>query len=198
MNRPLGSWPLLSGPNKDGSIHIGIRVLPDAARQLEERGHIVANKMYERSVDLAAVTGVRIGDVLDVRFDGGKAWWVWSGDLRLGRLTWSMNTFEAREWRDAAPRIDDGSLQVVRLIVGAGGEVVNAGGIVRPISEPVPPIGDAVPEAGEYVPTLRAVIRADGNASVSRENLSGTPRVEQRADSPRLTRKSIWRRLTRR
>lgn len=67
MKRPLGSWPLLSGPNKDGSSHIGIRVLPDAARQLEDRGHIVANKMYERSVDRAVVAGVRVGDVLDVR-----------------------------------------------------------------------------------------------------------------------------------
>ncbi|MFF3027587.1 hypothetical protein [Microbacterium sp. NPDC057944] len=197
MKRPLGSWPLLSGPNKNGSRHIGIRVLPDAARQLEERGYIVANKMYERSVDRNAISNVRIGDVFDVRFDGDKGWWAWQDDVRLGCLTWSLSSFEAREWREAMPRIDEGTLQVIRLVLDATGIVVNAGGIVRPLGDPIPPVKKAVPDAQEYVPTLRAAVGVDGDVRVAKENVGGAPRVGQSPAPLPRSRKSIWERLTR-
>lgn len=196
MSRSLGRWSLLSGPNKDGSRHIGIRVLPDAAHQLQARGHVVANKMYERSVDRDAVSNVRIGDVLDVRFDGGKGWWVWRDDVRLGRLTWSLSSFDAREWRETTPRIDEGTLQVIRLVIDAGGLVANAGGIVRPLGDPIPLVKQAVPDAQEYVPTLRAVVGVEGDVRVAKVNVSGSPRVgRQPAPLPR-SRKSLWERLT--
>ncbi|MGM1016688.1 MAG: hypothetical protein ACQEW8_04020 [Actinomycetota bacterium] len=155
MSRSLGRWSILSGPNKDGSRHVGIRVLPDAASQIRIQGHIVVNRMYERSIDRDAISNVRIGDIFSVRFDGDKGWWVWQDEVRLGRLTWSLSSFEAREWRDAMPRIDEGTLQVIRLVVDATGIVVNAGGIVRPLGDPIPPVKRAVPDAQEYVPTLR-------------------------------------------
>ncbi|WP_372983352.1 hypothetical protein [Microbacterium sp.] len=196
MKRGLGDWSLLSGPNKDGSRHIGIRVLPDAARQIHARGHIVVNKMYERSVDRGAISNARIGDVFDVRFDGDKGWWVWQDDVRLGRLTWSLSSFETREWRGGMPRIDEGTLQVIRLVVDAGGIVVNAGGIVRPLGDAIPPVKKAVPDAQEYVPTLRAVVGIEGGVRVAKENVDGSPRVgRQPAPLPR-SRRSIWERLT--
>lgn len=187
---------MLSGPNKDGSRHIGIRVLPDAARQLKDRGYIVANKMYERSVDRGAISNVRIGDVLDVRFDGDKGWWAWRGGDRLGRLTWSLSNFEAREWRGAMPRIDEGTLQVIRLVVDAGGTVVNAGGIVRPLGDAIPPVNNAVPDAQEYVPALRAVVGSEGDLRVTKENVDGSPRVGRQPAPLPPSHKSIWDRLT--
>lgn len=169
MRRPLGHWEMLSGPNKDGSTHIGIRVLPDAANQLRAAGHNLANKMYDRSVDRMAVASVRVGDVLDVRFDGDKGWWVWRDNVRLGRLTWSLNTFEAKDWRDAQPRIDDGTMQVIRLVINPDGEVVNAGGIVRRSGARIPPVRHAVPSAEISVPTLRARVGDDGTVRAARE-----------------------------
>lgn len=200
MKRRLGSWSILSGPNKDGSTHIGIRVLPDAAAQIYAQGYNLANKMYEHSVDRIAIRDVRVGDVLDVRFDGEKGWWVWRGEDRLGRLTWSLSNFEPREWRDAQPRIDEGTLQVIRLIVDPGGVVVNAGGIVRPRGVAVPPVEDAVPAAHVYVPTLRATIGATGAVRVEKENVPGAPRVGRAAtpDARSSSVKRIWARLTRR
>lgn len=171
MRRPLGRWELLSGPNKDGSRHIGIRVLPDAATQLRAAGQNLVNKMYDRSVDREAVASVRVGDVLEVRFDGDKGWWAWRGDTRLGRPTWTLNNFEAKHWRDAGPRIDDGTLQVIRLVVDANGAVVNAGGIVRRDGLPIPPVKDAVPDAVVTVRTLHATVGRDGTVDVSREML---------------------------
>lgn len=147
MKRGLGDWSLLSRPNKDGSRHIGIRALPDAANQIHARSFVVANKMYERSVDRGLMSNIRIGDVFDVRFDGDKGWWAWRGGVRLGRLTWSLSNIEAREWREAMPRIDEGTLQVIRLVVDAGGIVVNAAGIVRPLGDAIPPVKKAVPDA---------------------------------------------------
>lgn len=187
MRRPLGRWEVLSGPNKDGSTHIGIRVLPDAATQLRAVGHNLANKMYDRSVDRVAVASVRIGDVVDVRFDGDKGWWVWRNDVRLGRLTWSLINFEAKDWRDASPRIDDGTLQVIRLVIDANGAVVNAGGIVRRRGEPIPPVADAVPAAVVTARTLRATVDRDGRVKVASER---TP-VED-------VRNSFWLRLFKR
>lgn len=198
MKRGLGDWSLLSGPNKDGSRHIGIRVLPDAANQIHARGYVVANKMYERSVDRAAISNVRIGDVFDVRFDGDKGWWVWQDDVRLGRLTWSLSSFEAREWREAMQRIDEGTLQVIRLVVDATGIVVNAGGIVRPLGDHIPPVKKAVPDAQEYVPTLRAAVGVHGDVRVAKENVGGAPRVGQPPAPLPRSRKSIWERLARR
>lgn len=187
---------MLSGPNKDGSRHIGIRVLPDAARQLEDRGYIVANKMYERSVERGLMSNIRIGDVIDVRFDGDKGWWAWRGGVRLGRLTWSLRNFESSEWREAMPRIDEGTLQVIRLVVDAGGIVVNAGGIVRPLGDAIPPVKKAVPDAQEYVPTLRAVVGSEGDVRVMKENVDGSPRVGRQPAPLPPSRKSIWDRLT--
>ncbi|WP_460800088.1 hypothetical protein [Microbacterium sp. GXF0217] len=187
---------MLSGPNKDGSRHIGIRVLPDAARQLEDRGYIVANRMYERSVDRGAISNARIGDVFDVRFDGAKGWWVWRDDVRLGRLTWSLSNFETREWREGMPRIDEGTLQVIRLVVDAAGLVVNAGGIVRPLGDSIPPVEKAVPEALEYVPTLRAVVGIEGDVRVNKENVDGSPRVGGNPVPLPPSRENIWDRLT--
>lgn len=196
MSRSLGRWSILSGPNKDGSRHIGLRVLPDAASQIQAQGHVVANKMYERSVDRNAISNVRIGDIFGVRFDGDKGWWVWQDDVRLGRLTWSLSSFEAREWREAMPRIDEGTLQVIRLVVDAAGIVVNAGGIVRPVGDPIPPVKKAVPDAQEYVPTLRAAVGVDGEVCLTKENVNGSPRVGRQPAPLRPSRKSIWDRLT--
>lgn len=187
MRRPLGRWSTLSGPNKDGSIHIGVRVLPDAAAQIRAEGHNLVNKMYDRSVDREAVATVRIGDVVDVRFDGDKGWWAWRGDVRLGRLTWSLSNFDVKDWRDASPRIDDGTLQVIRLVVDESGTVVNAGGIVRHRSERIPPVKDAVPDAVATVPTLRARVGPAGNVQLTREMVP----VKSR-------RKGLWSRLLRR
>lgn len=184
MRRPLGRWELLSGPNKDGSRHIGVRVLPDAAAQLRAAGHNLVNKMYDRSVDRKAVATARIGDILDVRFDGDKGWWAWRGDVQLGRLTWSHSSFEAKGWRDASPRIDDGTLQIIRLVVDANGTVVNAGGIVRRRGVPIPPVKDAVPASVVTVPTLHARVGPAGNVQVTNEVVP----VESR-------RKGLWFRL---
>lgn len=184
MRRPVGRWELLSGPNKDGSRHIGIRVLPDAATQLRTAGHNVVNKMYDRSVDREAVASVRVGDVLEVRFDGDKGWWAWCGDIRLGRLTWTLNNFEAKHWREASPRIDDGTLQVIRLVIDAGGAVVNAGGIVRRAGLPIPRVKEAVPAAVATVRKLRARVGPTGNVQVTSEMVA----VESR-------RKRLWSRL---
>ncbi|MEJ1090687.1 hypothetical protein [Microbacterium istanbulense] len=181
MRRALGRWEILSGPNKDGSTHIGVRVLPDATAQLRAAGYNLVNKMYERSVDREAVATIRIGDVVDVRFDGDKGWWAWRGNVRLGRLTWSLGDFEEKEWREASPRIDDGTLQVIRLVVDAGGAVVNAGGIVRRDGVPIPPLKNAVPDALVTVRTLRARVGAAGDVQVMSEKAP----VESR-------RKNVW------
>lgn len=177
MGDDAGEWPTLSGPHRDGGRHVGIRVLPEAARLLNERGFIVANKMYEKSGNEAAIASVRVGDVLDVRFDGERGWWVWRNELRLGRLTWSPSTFEHRDGQDPLPRIDDGTLQVIRLFLDARGNVVNAGGIVRPRGTPVPPVHNAVPQVDVFAPTLRAEISADADVTVYAENLPGAPRA---------------------
>lgn len=200
MKRRLGSWSILSGPNKDGSTHIGIRVLPGAAAQIYAQGYNLANKMYEHSVDRSAVCDVRVGDVLDVRFDGDKGWWVWRGEDRLGRLTWSLSNFEPREWRNALPRIDDGTLQVIRLIIDSSGVVINAGGIVRHRGVAVPPVKDAVPAAEVHVPTLRATVDAAGEVRVGKENLPGAVRVGSPStpDAMYSSNKRIWAKLIRR
>ncbi|MFF7291629.1 hypothetical protein ACFY9N_03760 [Microbacterium sp. NPDC008134] len=160
---------MLSGPHKDGSTHIGVRVLPDAATQLRAANHNLVNKMYDRSVDREAVASVRVGDVLDVRFDGDRSWWAWRDEVRLGRLTWTLSNFEAKDWRDANPRIDDGTLQVIRLVIDAGGSVVNVGGIVRRRGVSIPPVKDAVPDAVVTVPTLRARVDSDGTVHIASE-----------------------------
>lgn len=175
MRRPLGRWQVLSGPNKDGSTHVGIRILPDAATQLRAAGHNLANKMYDRSVDRAAVGSVRIGDVLEVRFDGDKGWWAWRDTVRLGRLTWTLNNFVTKEWRDAQPRIDAGTLQVLRLVIDRNGAVVNAGGIVRRVGEPIPPVTKAVPDAVLMVATLHASVGLGGTVHVTREDAPLSP-----------------------
>lgn len=153
----------------DGSTHIGVRVLPDAATRLRTAGHNLVNKLYERSVDRAAVASVRIGDVREVRFDGDRSWWAWRDGVRVGRLTWSLNNFEAKDWRDVSPRVDDGTLQVIRLVIDAGGSVVNAGGIVRRRGVPIPPVKDTVPDAVVTVPTLRAQVDPGGTVRVASE-----------------------------
>lgn len=177
MVRDVGKWELLSGPHKNGGRHIGIRILPDAADQLRAQGFMLANKMYERGLERGEVANVRIGDVLDVRFDGEKRWYVWRGDVRLGQLTWSTTTFEERDWHAQLPRIDDGTLQVIKLGLDASGQVVNAGGIVRPRGVRVPPVKRAVPYAQVHVPTLRATVSSDGVVDVQGQNLPGAPRV---------------------
>ncbi|WP_314647583.1 hypothetical protein [uncultured Microbacterium sp.] len=198
MRKGVGPWPTLSGPNKDGGRHIGVRVLPDARAQLEARGFVVANQMYARSVDPGAVRTVRVGDVFDVRFDGDKGWWVWGGETRLGRLTWSLSSFEAKEWREGLPRIDDGTIQIVRLVLNPTGQVVNAGGIVRPRGVEVPAIEDAVPYAEVYIPTLRA--KVSGTAvTVQSENVPEAPRVGSQPTRPEdVPSKSFWARVLRR
>jgi len=184
MGKRTSSWPTLSGPNSDGSRHVGLRVLPDARDQLQAQGFVVANKMFERSVDRAVVTSVRIGDVLDVRFDGDRAWWVWRDDVRLGKLTWSPGIFEQKAWQEApVPRIDDGTMQVIRLILDGDGRVTNAGGIVRPRGVKVPRLEDAVPYAEVYTPTLRATVSESG-VSVQAENIPGAPRVGSPPSNP--------------
>jgi hypothetical protein len=142
---------------------------------------------------------VRVGDVLDLRFDGDRAWWVWRGEDRVGRLTWSLSTFDPRAWRDEpVPRIDEGTLQVIRLALDAGGTVVNAGGIVRPVGEPVPLVREAVPYAEVYVPTLRAKVGRSG-VEVTAENAAGEPRVGTPASNMEpLPRRTLWEWLRRR
>ncbi len=196
MGRSLGGWPTLSGPNRDGSRHVGVRVLPDARDQLVTRGFVVANQMFARSVDLSEVARVRVGDVLDVRFDVDKGWWVWRGECRLGRLTWSHSTFAWKDWRETTvPRIDDGTLQVIRLVLDERGIVRNCGGIVRPRSATVSPLDRAVPEAQVYVPTLRARITDEG-VDVTSENMPGAPRVGSQPSEPAEVRsRSLWRRM---
>lgn len=195
MGRDVSKWPTLSGPHKDGGRHVGIRVLPDARAQLTSRGFLVANKMLRSSVDVAAVRSVRIGDVFDVRFDGARAWWVWSGETKLGRLTWSLATFEPREWRGAGPRIDEGTMQVIRLGLDAHNTVINAGGIVRPVGEVIPPVREAVPYAEVYTPTLGATISGTTVTSFA-ENVPGAPRVGRPATNMEaLPRRTLWERL---
>ena len=190
MGKGVGRWPTLSGPTKDGSRHIGLRVLPDARAQLEARGFVVANQLVTRTVDNAHLTSVRMGDVLDVRFDGDRGWWVWRGEDRLGRLSWSASTFEQRPWRDTAtPRIDDGTIQVIRLVLDVRGVVVNAGGIVRPKGERVPSLDDAVPEADVYVPSLMATIGPDADVTVTAANMPGSQRVGSKASHEEVARK---------
>jgi hypothetical protein len=198
MGKAIDPWPTLSGPNKDGGRHIGLRVLPDARAQLTARGFVVANKMYEKSVDLNAVRSVRVGDVFDVRFDGDKGWWVWREGTRLGRLTWSLLDFPSKEWRAGMTRIDDGRIQIIRLVLDASGQVVNAGGIVRVRRVEAPPIEEAVPYAEVYVPTLRA--RVSGTkVTVNSENVPGAPRVgSPPTKSEEVPSKSFWARMLRR
>lgn len=171
MRNPVGRWPVLSGPNKDGSTHIGVRVLPDAAAQIRAQGHNLVNKMYERSVNRAEVARLRIGDVVDVRFDGDKGWWVYRGETRLGRLTWTLSSFESSSWKDTSPRIDEGTLQVIRLVLDEDRSVMNAGGIVRRTGQPIPSVADAVPKARVAVPTLHGAVGRDGSVKVTRQDL---------------------------
>ncbi|WP_224785990.1 hypothetical protein [Microbacterium caowuchunii] len=152
--------------------------------------------MYERTVDSARVTDVRVGDVLDVRYDGDRGWWVWWDETRLGRLTWSMSSFEPREWRESLPRIDEGTMQIIRLVLDENARVVNAGGIVRPLGVPIPPISQAVPAAQVYVPTLRATIGADGDVTVQAENVPGSARVGSDPSPDARPKKTFWSRLT--
>lgn len=196
----MSGWPILSGPNKDGSRHVGMRILPEARARMAAQGFVVANKMFTRSVDISAIGGVEIGDVMDVRFDGEKGWWVWREDKRLGRLTWSLSSFEAKHWREGLPRIDDGTIQVTRVVLDAGGRVINAGGIVRPRGMRVPDLIEAVPDVAIYVPTLRATLDdAAGDALIQRENLPGAPRVGTAPEKERdVLHRRFWARLFRR
>ncbi len=73
----FGALEILSDRTRTAVPHIGVRVLPDATAQLRAAGYNLVNKMYERSVDREAVATIRIGDVVDVRFDGDKGWWAW-------------------------------------------------------------------------------------------------------------------------
>lgn len=198
MGRDVGGWPTLSGPHKDGGSHVGILVLPDARNQLQALGRVVANQMYARSVDRDAVASVRVGDVLDVRYDGDRWWWVWRDETRVGRLTWSLSSFDDKEWQAGLPRIDDGKLQVIRLGLNANGDVVNAGGIVYPEHDVIPPVREAVPYAEIYVPTLRARVQ-DGAVTATRENMPGAPRVGRRAGNVApLPKRTLWDWLRRR
>lgn len=129
--RDIGTWQQLGNKHKDGSWFVGIdlgRVDPYA-----DAGTPVLNKLVQATVT-ADVASVRIGDRVRIRFDGDRHWWALLGDVRLGRLPWAPSDFNLRPWQERPyPRIDDGELEVTRLLVSSADVVTNIGGIVRPV-----------------------------------------------------------------
>lgn len=124
------SWPQLGSDHKDGSRFVGRELGP--VDPFWFAGTPIVNKMVQATVNLDAVSSVRVGDPLTLLFDGVKNWWLWRENSRLGRLSWSPGTFEPRAWKDySAVRIDDGVLEVTRLLLDGSGQVINCGGIVR-------------------------------------------------------------------
>jgi len=121
--------PQLGNVHKDGSRFVGRDVGP--VQPYADAGTPVLNKMVQSTV-VADVSGVRVADRFGVRFDGEKHWWVVDGDRRVGRTPWSISLFDQKPWQTRPfPRIDDGTLEVTRLLLDSAGVVINFGGIVR-------------------------------------------------------------------
>ncbi|WP_448810201.1 hypothetical protein [Agromyces bauzanensis] len=125
------SWPQLGSRHRSGNRFVGREL--GRVEPYWKAGTPIVNQVVQTTVDLAAVANVGIGDVLQERFDGTAHWWLCREGVRLGRLNWSLSTFEQKPWQ-AAPmlRVDEGDLEVTRLLLDPSGRVINCGGILRP------------------------------------------------------------------
>lgn len=128
--RDIGEWPRLGNVHRDGGRYIGYEDGPVDAFYLADTPTV--NKLYQSSVTLDRMEGVRMDDELPVSFDGIH-WWASVGGATLGRLTWSLSRETAIPGRESPfvfPR--RGKLVVRRLLLDGEGLVANCGGFVRP------------------------------------------------------------------
>jgi hypothetical protein len=127
MTQPIGDWPTVSGPHKNGDRIVGKPGLRVA--ELWRAGRAPVSILLRSSVT-ELIGDVRIGDELDVQHNG-KYWWASSEAGVVGRLTWNRADESRATWFDYEIRYPaTGRLHVERLVVSRNGNVVNLNGYV--------------------------------------------------------------------